>query len=94
MIEKWRRLLDGGGQAQALLPILSKAFDCFDHELLIANLYAYCFDKYSLYFEGAETKNENKLLLQCFVEIILGIPQGSTLGPLLFNNYNGDLFLK
>ena len=66
MIEKWRMLLDGDGQAQALLPNLSKAFDCFDHELLIANLYAYGFDKYSLYFEGTETNNENKLLLWYF----------------------------
>ena len=33
MIEKWRRTVDGGGQAGALLTDLSKAFDCIDHEL-------------------------------------------------------------
>ena len=37
MIEKWRRSVDAGGQVGALLTDLSKAFDCIDHELLIAN---------------------------------------------------------
>ena len=38
MIEKWRKSVDGGGQAGALLTDLSKAFDCIDYELLIAKL--------------------------------------------------------
>ena len=50
MIEKWRRSVDGNGQAGALLTDLSKAFDCIGHELLIVKLYAYGFDKNSLYF--------------------------------------------
>ena len=50
MIEKWRRSVDGVGQTGAVLPNLSKAFDCIDHELLIAKLYAYRFDKDSLCF--------------------------------------------
>ena len=37
MIEKWLRLVDGGGQAGALLTDLSKPFDYIDHELLIIN---------------------------------------------------------
>ena len=46
---KMGRSIDGGGQADAFLTDLSKAFDCIDNELLIAKLYAYDFDIFSLY---------------------------------------------
>ena len=43
-MEKWKRAVDSGQIFGALLTNLSKAFDCFDHELLIAKLNAYGFN--------------------------------------------------
>ena len=41
---------DGDGETGTVLTDLSKAFDCIDHNLLIAKLNAYGFDKQSINF--------------------------------------------
>ena len=48
LIEKWRKALVNKGYAGAVLMDLSKAFDTINHELLIAKLHAYRFDKNAL----------------------------------------------
>ena len=50
MLEKWRKALDNRNIAGGLLTDLSKAFDCINHELLIAKLEAYGFEHSALNF--------------------------------------------
>ena len=50
MVEKWRKTLDAGGETGVVLTDLSKAFDCIDHNLLVAKLSAYGSEKQSINF--------------------------------------------
>ena len=48
LIEKWKKIIDNHGYAGAVLMDLSKAFDTLSHDLLIAKLDMYGFDKQAL----------------------------------------------
>ena len=99
MVEKWKEALDRGGLGGALLANLTKAFDCIKHDFLIAKLAAYGFDSHSLSFVFSylnERKQRTKIhnSYSPYANIACGVPQGSILGPLLFNINICDMFFE
>ena len=79
-------MIDGHGNSGAVLMYLSKAFDALNHDLLIAKLDMYGFDKHALrlmssYLSKRGQRTRINQSFSSWVELLQGIPQRSVLGP-------------
>ena len=87
----WKTVLDRKGYGGTVL------MDTINYDLLLAKLHAYGFTNKSLsliksYLTNLRQRTKVNTSFSSWSELLLGVPQGFVLRPLIFNIYLNDLF--
>ena len=96
LLKNWEKTLDKSGVIGTVLMDLRKACDCLSHDLLIAKLSACGFEDSATsltsdYLSKRYQRVKIGSVFSSYLEILRGVPQGSILGPTIFNIFINDL---
>ena len=97
LLEEWRQHLDNNKVVGGVFMNLSNAFDCVLQDLLTAKLAAYSVDENLLMYIYSYLSNRKQWVRinnvhSRFQYAISGVPQGSIVGPTLFNCFFNGFF--
>ena len=97
LVDDWKSQLESKNYVGAILTDLSKAFDCLPHQLLTAKFAAYGLDDAScaLLWSYLDKRYQRVKLSGSYsnwLQISKGVPQGSVMGPVMFNVFVNDLY--
>ena len=97
LLEVWREHLDNNKTVGGILMDLLNAFDCVRHDFLLAKQTANSIDDNLILYIHSYLLNRKQCvcinnILSEFNKVISDVPQGSAVGPILFNCFFNDFW--